>query len=265
MGGRRATAAALAAAAVVAGCAAPPPAGGLLQKAASQKSLVVGVTADVPGLGLRVGGTYSGFEVQVATLVARGLGVPADGVVWRPTPPADAVAALARRQVDLLLTPYPVDAVSRRDVSFAGPFYDSGPGLLVRAGTAVAGPVAPPDARVCTVRQAPAGGTAGDDRAAAACVTALVRGRVDAVTGDDLVLAGRAARFPGALTLVAAAGARAAYGIGLPRGDAAACARVGALLRAAAADGTLRAAWDATLGAGGLPAPPLDPAARACG
>ena len=48
------------------------------------------------------------------------------------------------------------------------------------------------------------------------------------------------------------------YGIGLKKDDKAGCDKINEILKAAATDGSYKAAWDATLGKSGTPAPELD-------
>ena len=57
--------------------------------ASSGGSLKIGISFDQPGLGLKDGDTYTGFDVDTATYVAQALGVPKENITWksRPTPP----------------------------------------------------------------------------------------------------------------------------------------------------------------------------------
>ncbi|AQA21807.1 bacterial extracellular solute-binding, 3 family protein [Rhodococcus sp. MTM3W5.2] len=69
--------------------------GGDEQKNASESAesgkLTVGIKFDQPGLGLRnPDGTFTGFDVDVATYVADKLGVPASGITFKESPPPSA-------------------------------------------------------------------------------------------------------------------------------------------------------------------------------
>lgn len=94
------------------------------------------------------------------------------------------------------------------------------------------------------------------------CVTALAGGQVDAVTTDDIILAGYAAQeqYAGKFKVVGKPFSEEPYGIGLKKDDTAGCNKINDILKAAAADGSYKKAWDDTLGKSGKPAPELDAA-----
>jgi glutamate transport system substrate-binding protein len=91
-------------------------------------------------------------------------------------------------------------------------------------------------------------------------VEALSQGSVDAVTTDDIILNGYAAQsqYAGKFKVVGKPFSTEPYGIGLKKDDVASCKKINEILQAAAADGRYKAAWDATLGKSGTPAPTLD-------
>src|SRR5215207_4153382 len=60
-------------------------ASGIVGKASSDKKLVFGVKADQPGLGLQTGGSYTGFDIEIAKIIAKGLGVPESGIEYKTT------------------------------------------------------------------------------------------------------------------------------------------------------------------------------------
>jgi glutamate transport system substrate-binding protein len=92
------------------------------------------------------------------------------------------------------------------------------------------------------------------------CVEALASGSVDAVTTDDIILAGYAsqAQYAGKFKVVGKPFSTEPYGIGLKKEDTAGCKKINEILTAAANDGSYKAAWDATLGKSGKAAPTLD-------
>ncbi len=92
------------------------------------------------------------------------------------------------------------------------------------------------------------------------CVDALNTGAVDAVTTDDIILAGYASQsqFAGKFKVVGKTFSTEPYGIGVKKEDKAGCDKINEILTAAANDGSYKAAWDKTLGASGKPAPTLD-------
>ena len=78
------------------------------------------------------------------------------------------------------------------------------------------------------------------------CVDALLGGQVDAVTTDDIILAGYAAQYPGKLKVVGKPFTTEKYGIGLKKDDKAGRDAVNAAIEKVFADGTWKAAFEKT-------------------
>jgi glutamate transport system substrate-binding protein len=72
------------------------------------------------------------------------------------------------------------------------------------------------------------------------CVEALDNGTVDAVTTDDVILAGFAAhgKYNGALKVLGTTFSNERYGVGIPKGDTKLVTQVNAALRSYIADGS---------------------------
>jgi glutamate transport system substrate-binding protein len=87
-------------------------------------------------------------------------------------------------------------------------------------------------------------------------VDQLLSKQVDAVTTDDAILKGYAAQQPDKLKVVGEPFSTEPYGIGLKHDDAALRGKINDILAAAAADGTWKQIYDATLGKSGSPADP---------
>jgi glutamate transport system substrate-binding protein len=244
-------------------------AGGIVGKASSQKKLVIGVKADQPGLGLQTGSTYEGFDIEIAKIVAKGLGVPESGITWKTTVSANREPFIQQGQVDLVVATYTINDERKKVVAFGGPYYIAGQDLLVPTNSTITGPESLAGKKVCSVSgSTPAKRIQTDYKQASLqqfdsyskCVTALAGGQVDAVTTDDIILAGYAAQpqYAGKFKVVGKKFSEEPYGIGLKKTDTAGCTKVNDILKAAAADGSYKAAWDKTLGESGLAAPTLD-------
>ncbi len=83
------------------------------------------------------------------------------------------------------------------------------------------------------------------------CVKALAGGRLDAVSTDDLILAGFAATADSGVTVVNAPFSDERYGIGLPKGDLDGCRAVNRILTGMYQNGaaeTLLDQWFTTSG-----------------
>src|SRR5690606_23889378 len=67
------------------------------------EKIKIGIKYDQPGLGLKEpDGSFSGFDVDVATYVAKELGYEADQIEWVETKSADRENALSRGDVKLI-------------------------------------------------------------------------------------------------------------------------------------------------------------------
>ncbi|HYN96676.1 MAG TPA: glutamate ABC transporter substrate-binding protein [Pilimelia sp.] len=242
---------------------------GIVGKAEKSKRLVVGVKADQPGLGLQTGAQYEGFDIEIAKIIAKGLGVDAGSIEWKTTVSANREPFLQQGQVDLVVATYTINDERKEKVNFAGPYYIAGQDLLVPSASTLAGPEGLAGKKVCSV----AGSTPAkriktefpqaqlqEFDAYSKCVTALAGGSVDAVTTDDIILAGYAAQsqYAGKFKVVGKTFSEEPYGIGLAKADKTGCEKVNEILKAAAGDGSYKAAWDATLGKSGKAAPELD-------
>jgi glutamate transport system substrate-binding protein len=242
---------------------------GILGKASNDKKLVVGVKADQPGLGLQTGGKYTGFDIEIAKIVAKGLGVPDSGIQYKTTVSANREPFIQQGQVDIVVATYTINDERKKVVSFAGPYFIAGQDLLVPTASTITGPEALAGKKVCSVSgSTPAKRIQTDYKQAklqqfdsySKCVTALAGGQVDAVTTDNIILAGYAAQpqYAGKFKLVGKPFSEEPYGIGLKKDDVQGCNKINDILKAAATDGSYKAAWDSTLGKSGTKAPELD-------
>ena len=243
-------------------------ASGIIGKAAGGK-LVVGVKADQPGLGLQTGGTYTGFDVEIAKIIAKGLGVPDTGIEYKTTVSSNREPFIQQGQVDLVVATYTINDERKKVVNFGGPYYIAGQDLLVPTASTITGPEALAGKKVCSVSgSTPAKRIQTEYKDASLqqfdsyskCVQALSNNTVDAVTTDDIILAGYAAQeqYAGKFKVVGKKFSDEPYGIGLKKDDTEGCNKINEILKAAASDGSYKAAWDNTLGKSGTPAPELD-------
>src|SRR5690606_24083081 len=96
-------------------------------------SLRIGIKFDQPGLGLREGSEYTGFDVEIAKGIAAQLGVDEGNIEWVEAPSAQRETLLETDQVDLVVATYSITDSRKERVSFAGPYFIAGQGLLVKA------------------------------------------------------------------------------------------------------------------------------------
>lgn len=92
----------------------------------------IGIKYDQPGLGLKEpDGSFSGFDVDVATYVAKQLGYKADQIEFVETKSADRENALARGDVKLIAATYSINDERKKKVDF-GPYLLAHQDLLVK-------------------------------------------------------------------------------------------------------------------------------------
>ncbi|MBP2472952.1 glutamate transport system substrate-binding protein [Crossiella equi] len=241
--------------------------GSLVSRASKSKKLTVGIAYDQPGLSERVAeGKYEGFDVDVARYVATELGVDPGAITWRETRAGDREKSIMDGGVDMVVTTYSITDERKTRIAFAGPYFVAGQGLLVRSGTNnITGPESLNGKKLCTVPNTTSAQTIKDRFAQGTelveyfryseCISALLLGNVDAVTTDDVILAGYAAQNPELLKVVGKPFNPERYGIGLRREDTAAKSKVNAAIQKMISSGAWQASLDKNIGPSGYPVP----------
>jgi glutamate transport system substrate-binding protein len=239
--------------------------------------LKIGIKFDQPGLGLKKGSEYSGFDVDVATYVAKELGTDAADITWVQAPSAQRENLIANGQVDMVVATYSITDARKEKVSFAGPYFIAGQDLLVRADdTSITGPDSLKGKKLCSVTGSTSAQKVKDTYPGvqlqefatySECLPALANKGVDALTTDDTILAGFAAQpeYAGKFKVVGKPFSEEKYGVGLKKGDTATCEKVNAAISKMVADGSWQKALDANLGpAGYKPGTGNPPTPAAC-
>lgn len=224
-------------------------------------ALKIGIKFDQPGLGLKDGDKYSGFDVDVATYIANKLGTTTDKITWIQAPSAQRETLIESGQVDLVVATYSINDTRKQKVDFAGPYFIAGQSLLVRADdSSITGVGSLAGKKLCSVtgstsaqnvqKEVP-GVNLQEFGTYSECVTALLAKTIDALTTDDTILAGYAAQPAnvGKLKLVGGTFSTENYGVGLKKGNTDLCNKVTDAIKAMIADGSWQKAVDANLGA----------------
>ncbi|MEV8312260.1 glutamate ABC transporter substrate-binding protein [Streptomyces flavidovirens] len=243
------------------------------QKAKRRGRLVVGAKEDQPYMGEKdpATGVYSGFDIEIAKMVSASLGFDPKTIRFRTIASANRETALQNGQIDYYVGTYTINDNRKKLVGFAGPYYMAGQSLLVRTDeNDINGPQDLDGKRVCS-----AAGSTPFQRIEAdypkadlvaydtysVCVDNLLTFQVDAVTTDDTILMGYAAKVPDELKVVGKPFSEEPYGIGVPRADNALRFAIDDALAAHEKNGDWQKAYDATLGLSGrkaTPPPPID-------
>ncbi|GAA3435454.1 glutamate ABC transporter substrate-binding protein [Kutzneria kofuensis] len=237
---------------------------------ASSGHLTIAIAEDQPGSSLKgLNGDYSGFDIDVAQFVAKELGVEPSGITWRSTVSADRETVLENGSADMVVETYSITDKRKQVISFAGPYFVAGQDLLVRlSDTSIKGPESLNGKRLCSVAGTTSAQEVKDKFAQqtklveyahfSECITALLANIVDAVTTDDLILAGYAAQNPELLRVVGKTFTQERYGIGVKKGDTASVAKIDDALTKMISTGAWNSSLQHNFGGTGykIPSPP---------
>lgn len=229
--------------------------------------IVIGTKFDQPGLGMKnPDGSMSGFDVDVATYVAKELGYSPDKIEWKESPSAQRETLIGNGQVEYIVATYSITDSRKQKVDFAGPYLITGQSLLVRNdNTDITGAESlQNNKKLCSVSGSTPAQRIKDKYPGvqlqqydtySACVEALKNGAIDAVTTDEVILAGYAAQSPGTFKIVGEPFSEERYGIGLKKDDTELRTKVNDALEKMKSDGSWKAAFEKNLGPAGIATP----------
>src|SRR5215213_9293880 len=187
----------------------------------------VGVKADQPNLGYKdASGKRCGFDIEIAQMVAAGLGIDPSKIQYSEIPSANRESAIKGGQIDYYVGTYSItgkDTIKGKKVCSAT---GSTPIQRVRDEG-----LTEPSNIV-------------EFKTYSECVSQLLDKKVDTVTTDDAILKGFAAQNPSAMKVVGKPFSIEKYGIGLPHDDKALRRAVNAILLKSFSDGTWRKIYD---------------------
>jgi glutamate transport system substrate-binding protein len=237
----------------------------------------IGIKFDQPGMGLKEGSKYTGFDVDVARYVAHQLGHKDSDIQFVEAPTPQRETLISTGQVNYIVGTYSITPERKQKVSFAGPYFIAGQDLLVRSDeTAITGPDTLTGKKLCSVKGSTSAAKVKDKYPGvqlqeydtySKCVEALTAKVVDALTTDNTILAGYASQpaYKGKLKLVGKTFSEEKYGIGLKKGDTALCTKITDALKKMIADGSWQNFVTANLGPAGFkPGPGNPPTPEAC-
>ncbi|MER7840341.1 glutamate ABC transporter substrate-binding protein [Streptomyces sp. NPDC096040] len=221
----------------------------------------IGIKYDQPGLGLqKPDGSFSGFDVDVATYVAGQLGYKPNQIEFVQTKSADRENALARGDVKFIAATYSITDERKQKVDFAGPYLLAHQDLLVKNNSDIAKGTDLNGRNLCSVTGSTSAQNVQKTIAPKAnlkevgtyseCIAGLQSGAVDAVTTDDSILAGFAAqdKYKGQFKLAGLKLSNENYGIGVKKGDSATLGKINTALEKMVSDGSWKKAVDANFG-----------------
>jgi glutamate transport system substrate-binding protein len=233
--------------------------GTTMAELADAGTITIGTKFDQPLFGLRgPSGDPEGFDVEIGKIIASELGISDDNIEWIETVSANREPFIQEGQVDIVVATYTINDKRKEVVDFAGPYYQAGQMLMVTTdNTDINGPDDLAGKTVCSVE----GSTPAENMrtnypdaqlslfgAYSDCLEPLRNGQVDALTTDNVILAGYVSENPDDFKLVGEQFTEEPYGIGLMKGDDDFRAFINDTLEASFEDGRWADAWEATAG-----------------
>ncbi|MER5929263.1 glutamate ABC transporter substrate-binding protein [Streptomyces sp. NPDC002054] len=216
------------------------------------KKVVIGIKFDQPGLGLKTpDGKYTGFDVDVATYVAKELGYEANQIEFKQAISAERENLIQNGDVKFIVASYSISDKRKAKVDFAGPYFLAHQDLLVRADdSSITKAEDLNSKKLCSVAGSTSAQNVKDKLAPKAdllqqggyseCLTGLENKKLDALTTDNSILAGYAAqeKNQGKFKLAGLSLSNENYGIGLKKGDKELQTKINAALKKMVTDGS---------------------------
>ncbi len=252
-------------------------AGTRMAELAEAGKIRVGTKFDQPLFGQKgLSGEPEGFDVEIAKIIAAELGISGDNIEFVEAVSANREPFLQQNRVDMVVATYTINDKRDMVVDFAGPYFEAGQDILVAAGNPkqVTGPDDLKKVKVCSVSGSTPAATVQEKYGVTTagltlfdtytkCRDALANGQVDAVTTDNVILAGYASEAPDKFELIGEPFTQEPYGVGIPEGQEEFCDFINETLKKAEEAGTYAEAFEKTAGTVIEKTPTL-PAPRGC-
>jgi glutamate transport system substrate-binding protein len=238
-------------------------AGSTMERLNKAQAIKVGTKFDQPGFGQKgLSGKPEGFDVEVAKLIVKELGIPEDKIQYVETPSKIREDAIVNGTVDMVVATYTINDKRKERVAFAGPYYEAGQNIMVKKDdSSITGPDSFKDGtkKVCSVTgSTPAEEIKKHVKDVATqlvlfdtydkCRDALKGGQVNAVTTDNVILLGYISKDQDSFKLAGDNFTKEPYGIGVKKDDTAFRNFINDLLEKSFQDGSWKKAWDDTAG-----------------
>lgn len=206
------------------------PAGSTMAKIRQRGRLLAGVSADTYLLGSRnpLNGRVEGFDIDMVKAVTKAIFGDENRYQLRVITAADRIPVLTAGDVDLVARNMTITCDRWKQIAFSTEYYRSGQKILVRRGAKATSLGQLKGQKVCAPRStssmdnlrrlAPQALPVESD-SHTGCLVLFQQGQVDAITGDDTVLAGLAAQDPYAVVPKQPAFTAEPYGLGMNAED----------------------------------------------
>ncbi len=192
--------------------------------------ITIGVKFDVPLFGLLDSVTRKpdGFDVAVGKEIAKELGLREDQIQFVEAISGNRIPYLQEDKVDLIISTMTITDARKQQIDFSIPYYVAGQSILVLKENRSIHSVGDLNGQsVCSGQASTSEATLQSKAPQAkllslqvysACISAMKDGRVDAVSTDDIILAGLAS-VDKDLKLVGEQFTKEFYGVGIKKGD----------------------------------------------
>ncbi|GGO66068.1 glutamate ABC transporter substrate-binding protein [Nonomuraea cavernae] len=254
----------------------------VVDKVQGAGKIVVGTKWDQPSLGLKKGAEPEGFDVDVAKALVKELAGGKDvEIEWKESASSNREPFLANGTVDLVVATYSITEERKGKVTFGGPYVIAHQDVMVRKDdTSINTPQDLKGKKICKaagsnsykrITDPPPDGeldldaTTVDAANYSECVQKLGGSNLDAVTTDDLILAGFAKQAGGNFKVLGQGFTDEKYGVGLKKGDTKTCEAVNTAVKKLWDDGTMKQLLDKWFGGiEGLKVSEAAPPAEGC-
>lgn len=232
--------------------------------------LIAGVSADTLLLGARnpVTNTIEGFDIDMLKAVSQAIFGTPDKIRLKVITAAQRIDALKNGDVDIVARNMTINCDRWQQIAFSAEYYRSGQTVLVAKNSTARSMADLDGKRVCApngtssmdtlTKRFPDAVAVGSDTHTG-CLVLFQQGEVDAITGDDTVLAGLAAQDPYVKILDAPLLTPEPYGLGISQQHPDFVRFVNSVLEKVKEDGRWKAAYNKWLAGplGPAPAPPI--------
>ncbi len=189
--------------------------------------LIAGVSSDTLLLGSRdpLTGQIQGFDIEMLKAVSKAIFNDPNKIEFKVITTAQRIPALTDGSVDIVARAMTMTCARWQQIDFSTQYYLAGQKVLVAKGSPVKTMADLKGKRVC----APNGSTSMDKLKTfpglipvgsdthTGCLVLFQQGQVDAITGDDTILAGLAAQDPYAFVVKTPAFTEEPYGLGIAK------------------------------------------------
>ena len=244
------------------------PSGSYMAKIKDRGRLIAGVSSDTLLLGARspLNGQIQGFDIEMLKAVSKAIFNDPNKIEFRVITTAQRIPVLTDGSVDIVARAMTITCARWEQIDFSTQYYRAGQKVLVAKGSPVKAMEDLKGKKVC----APKGSTSMDKLKTftglipvgadthTGCLVQFQQGQVDAITGDDTILAGLAAQDPYAFVVKAPAFTEEPYGLGISKKNPDFVKFVNGVLEQMRSDGQWTTAYNTWLkdALGSAPTPP---------